>query len=162
MDTLEMHAGDVLDAGAGLSSYLWNTGDTTESIVVNAEGMYSVEMESPVGCIGSDSVFVKLVSEEIPDFEIYMPNAFSPNGDGLNDIFKAVYKHDYISKYYLSIYNRWGQIIFECNDIDCGWDGTYKGKPSPNGAYIYQVVYEGINQQSSTPKTINGMVVLVK
>ncbi|HPI86938.1 MAG TPA: cohesin domain-containing protein, partial [Bacteroidales bacterium] len=65
-DTLEMHTGDVLDAGTGLSSYHWNTGDTTESIVINTEGMYKVEMESPVGCLGSDSVYVKLVSEEIP------------------------------------------------------------------------------------------------
>ena len=87
MDTLEMHVGDVLDAGAGMASYKWNTGDTTESIVIQSEGMYSVEMESLFGCTGRDSIYIKLTSDEIPSNYIFIPNAFSPDGDGLNDIF---------------------------------------------------------------------------
>ncbi|HNQ84214.1 MAG TPA: hypothetical protein PKM34_11255, partial [Bacteroidales bacterium] len=98
-DTLEMHTGDLLDAGTGLSSYRWNTGDTTESIVINAEGMYSVEMESPVGCLGSDSVYIKLTTEEIPETHLLIPNAFTPDGDGVNDTFQVFYNGNDLSQF---------------------------------------------------------------
>jgi gliding motility-associated-like protein len=142
-DTLEMQAGDVLDAGAGLSSYHWNTGDTTESIVINAEGMYKVEMESPVGCLGSDSVYVKLVSEEIPEFDFYVPNAFSPNGDGINDIFQIKFPNSTFNLQHstLSIFNRWGEEIFQSDDITQGWDGKKNGKDCPGGVYVYKIVF---------------------
>ena len=114
IDTLEMQAGDVLDAGTGLSSYLWNTGDSTESIVINVEGMYSVEMESSVGCLGSDSVYVKLTSEEIPETHLFIPNAYTPDGDGINDNFNISYNNNTfpISHFVLHIFNRWGEEIF--------------------------------------------------
>ncbi len=142
-DTLEMHAGDVLDAGTGLSSYLWNTGDSTESIIITAEGMYKVEMESPVGCLGSDSVYVKLTSEEIPDFEIYVPNAFSPNGDGINDIFQIKFPNSTFNLQHstLSIYDRWGGLVVETDGIVNGWDGKKNGKDCPGGVYVYKIVF---------------------
>jgi gliding motility-associated-like protein len=143
-DTLEMHAGDLLDAGSGLYSYRWNTGDSTESIVIQAEGMYSVEMESQAGCLGSDSVYVKLVSEEIPEFEIFVPNAFSPNGDGINDIFQIKFPNSTFNLQHstLSIFNRWGEEIFQSDDITQGWDGKKNGKDCPGGVYVYKIVFE--------------------
>jgi gliding motility-associated-like protein len=141
IDTLEMHAGDLLDAGVGLSSYLWNTGDTAESIMINSEGMYSVEMESPVGCLGSDSVYVKLTSEEIPDFEIYVPNAFSPNGDGMNDVFMMKGDGLSIVDFRLSIFDRWGGEVFSGEGVSSGWDGKKAGKDCPGGVYVYKIVY---------------------
>ena len=140
-DTLKLQTGDVLDAGAGLLSYLWNTGDTTESLVINSEGMYTVELESPVGCLGSDSVYVKLVSEEIPEFEIYIPNAFSPNGDGVNDFFQVWSNGLPIFKFQISIFDRWGGEVFSSSGIDNGWDGKKNGKDCPGGVYVYKIVY---------------------
>jgi gliding motility-associated-like protein len=142
-DTLEMQAGDVLDAGAGLSSYLWNTGDSTESIVINAEGMYLVEMESPIGCIVTDSVYVKLVSEEIPEFDFYVPNAFSPNGDGINDIFQIIFPNSTfnIQHLTLSIFDRWGGEVFSGEGASTGWDGKKAGKDCPGGVYVYKIVF---------------------
>jgi gliding motility-associated-like protein len=140
-DTLEMQAGDVLEAGTGLSSYLWNTGDSSESIVITAEGMHKVEMESQVGCVGSDSVYVKLVSEEIPDFEIYVPNAFSPNGDGVNDVFGMKWDGLSIVDFRLSIFDRWGGQVFESSGIANGWDGKKNGKDCPGGVYVYKIVF---------------------
>jgi gliding motility-associated-like protein len=161
-DTLEMQAGDVLDAGAGLSSYQWNTGDTSESLVINSEGMYSVEMESPVGCLGSDSVYVKLTSEEIPDFEIYVPNAFSPNGDGLNDIYLIKFPNSTsnIQNATLSIFNRWGEEIFHSDDISRGWDGKKNGKNCPGGVYVYKIVFS-VNGVAGNQERV-GAVMLVR
>jgi gliding motility-associated-like protein len=142
-DTLEMQAGDVLEAGAGMSSYRWNTGDTIENTIVNTEGMYSVEMESPAGCLGSDSVYVKLVSEDIPDFEIYIPNAFSPNNDGINDIFQIIFPNSTFNIQHstLRIYDRWGGLIIETDGIVNGWDGKKNGKDCPVGVYVYKIVF---------------------
>jgi gliding motility-associated-like protein len=142
-DTLEIKAGEVLDAGEGMTSYRWNPGDTTQSIVIQAEGMYKVEMKSPVGCFGTDSVYVKLTSEEIPDFEIYVPNAFSPNGDGINDNFKIIFPHSTFNLQHstLSIFNRWGEEIFKSTDITQGWDGKKNGNPCQGGVYVYKIVF---------------------
>jgi gliding motility-associated-like protein len=140
-DTLEMQAGDVLDAGAGLSSYRWNTGDTSESIIINSEGMYTVDMESLAGCTGRDSIYIKLTSDEIPSNYIFIPNAFSPDNDGLNDIFAAIATSDYIQKFHMLIFDRWGGEIFESNDIFLGWDGTKHGTPLPGGMYTYKITY---------------------
>jgi gliding motility-associated-like protein len=140
-DTLEMHAGDILDAGAGMSSYHWNTGDTIEYTIINNEGIYSVEMESLFGCIGNDSIYIKLTSDEIPSNYIFIPNAFSPDGDGLNDTFMAIATSDYIQKFHMLIFDRWGGQIFESNDIMLGWDGTMHGKLLPGGMYTYKITY---------------------
>jgi gliding motility-associated-like protein len=140
-DTLEMHAGDVLDAGPGMASYRWSPGDTTQSIVIQTEGMYSVGMESLFGCLGKDSIYVKITTDEIPSNYIFIPNAFSPDGDGLNDIFMASASSDYIQKFHMLIFDRWGGEIFESNDIFLGWDGTFHGKPLPCGMYTYKIAY---------------------
>jgi gliding motility-associated-like protein len=140
-DTLEMHTGDVLDAGTGLSSYLWNTGDTTESITINSEGMYMVELESPVGCLGSDSVYVKLTTEEIPETHLFIPNAFTPDGDGNNDEFKVKGEGLSIVDFRLSIFDRWGGQVFESKDVEKGWDGKKNGKDCPGGVYVYKIVF---------------------
>jgi gliding motility-associated-like protein len=143
-DTLEIHAGDMLDAGTGLSSYLWNTGDSTESIVINVEGKYKVEMVSQAGCLGSDSVYVKLTSEEIPEFDIYVPNAFSPNGDGINDIFQIKFPNSTFNIQHstLSIFDRWGGEVFSEEGVSSGWDGKKAGKDCPGGVYVYKIVFE--------------------
>jgi len=159
-DTLEMHNGDVLDAGTGLSSYLWNTGDSTESTVITVEGLYIVKMESPVGCLGSDSVYVKLVSEGIPDFEIYIPNAFSPNGDGVNDFFQVMSNGLPIFKFQFSIFDRWGGEVFSSSGIENGWDGKKNGKDCPGGVYVYKIVFSVDGVPGSQERV--GTVMLVR
>jgi gliding motility-associated-like protein len=159
-DTLEMHSGDVLDAGTGLSSYSWNTGDTTESIVILAEGKYSVEMESPAGCTGSDSVYVKLATEEIPETNLFIPNAFTPDEDGVNDTFQAFYNGNDMSDFSMEVYDRWGGRIFRSDDIYTGWDGTKNGKPCPGGVYVYKVIITVDGTPGKQERV--GMVALVK
>jgi gliding motility-associated-like protein len=73
--------------------------------------------------------------------QIYMPNAFTPNGDGLNDGFGAV--GEGIEAYHLIVYNRWGQIIFESKNLTQKWDGYFQGKQVPMGEYSYQLLAYG-------------------
>ncbi|MEW6469817.1 MAG: gliding motility-associated C-terminal domain-containing protein [Bacteroidota bacterium] len=72
---------------------------------------------------------------------LYVPNAFTPNGDGINDLFGA--KGDGIIEYSIQIFNRWGELVFESSDINKQWDGTYKGQIAETGAYAYSITAYG-------------------
>ncbi len=163
-DTIFTEVPVDLDAGAGFLYYLWNTGDSTQIITVDKNGWYAVEIESQQGCMGGDSVFVLFSTppEPIPDIRIYLPNAFSPNGDGLNDEFKAVTNSENIESFQMLIYDRWGTLIFESNDISRGWNGTFKGKLCPQGVYVYKVEYSLSGSSTGQSETKIGTVVLVR
>jgi gliding motility-associated-like protein len=76
---------------------------------------------------------------------LFIPNAFTPNRDGINDDFKPVnYFTDLTGDYQMLIYNRWGQKIFETNDIQEPWKGDYKGDPAPSGVYVYYITYKSL------------------
>ena len=79
-----------------------------------------------------------------PVLLIYAPNSFSANGDRLNDTFK--FTGDGVKSFHLLIYNRWGELLFETDKIDNGWDGTFKGKEVPAGVYVYKVRVESYQQ----------------
>lgn len=85
------------------------------------------------GC--SDTV-EKIVGPFYPEFFMHIPNSFSPNNDGVNDVFLPIVS-DYIMRYEISIYNRWGALMFKSNDPKIGWDGIYNGKMTPPDQYIY-------------------------
>ena len=72
------------------------------------------------------------------------PNAFTPNGDGINDEFRCVYRS--LNKYQISIINRWGRVVYTSTDPSKGWDGNVNGKPAPPGVYFYFAEAEGHNK----------------
>ena len=72
-----------------------------------------------------------------------MPNAFSPNGDGINDIYKAKDGHRSIIEFHGYIFNRWGQKLFEWTDVNGGWNGRYKGQEAKSGVYFCLVNAKG-------------------
>ena len=72
---------------------------------------------------------------------IYIPTAFSPNGDGLNDTFGPV--GEGINEFKITVYDRWGEVIFTSHDISTKWDGRHKGSPVPFGSYNYELVASG-------------------
>ena len=156
-DTLWVEPGFLLEAGYGAEYYYWNTGEITETIVIDSMGNYMVEVTSYQNCKSTDAVQILWAGTPF-----YLPNAFTPNGDGLNDSFAPIPRYDYVNKYHLSIYNRWGQRIYETTDINRGWDGTYKGSPCMLGAYVYRIVYEEFGQQSIESKVMEGTVMLVR
>lgn len=67
-----------------------------------------------------------------------LPSAFTPNGDGHNDVFKLLYQGN-INLSSIQIFNRWGAIVFETKDIDQGWDGRHNGSLAPSDVYVYVI-----------------------
>ena len=82
-----------------------------------------------------------------------MPNAFSPNGDGINDVYKAKKGWQSITEFHAYIFNRWGQKLYEWSDPDGGWDGTYKGKEVKQGVYFCLVKAKGADGRNYNIKT---------
>lgn len=77
----------------------------------------------------------------VPGMALFIPNAFTPNGDGLNDTFGV--SGEAIKEFHLKIFNRWGEVIYESNNVKDRWDGTYMGEKVPEGTYIYTVTAAG-------------------
>jgi len=86
---------------------------------------------------------VSNIVEIIPAISIYIPNAFTPNGDNLNDTFGAV--GEGITEYKMQIFNRWGILVFETENINEQWDGTYQGTLSQQDSYVYKITAKGEN-----------------
>ena len=87
---------------------------------------------------GNPAVFsISNEVEVVPSMTLYVPNTFTPNGDGLNDTFGI--NGEAIKDFSMSIYNRWGQMIFESTNANHRWDGTFKGERVLEGIYIYKI-----------------------
>lgn len=138
------------------TTFTWNFGDgnfNNEFSAIHIFDPYSLENQlvtligtNDFGCVDSAKTIIYFAA--IPS--IYVPNAFSPNGDEFNQIFKPAFGDGIDpTKYHLSIYNRWGELIFETQDVTIGWDGSYKGSAVPVGEYIWKMRYgiiEGVDQ----------------
>ena len=92
-----------------------------------------------------------------PEYRMFIPDAFSPNGDGLNDNFKP--STIGLKEYNFEIYDRWGEQIFETNGSADSWDGSFKGNKSPQGVYVYLLKVLDVKGRSHT---YNGKVVLIR
>lgn len=114
-------------------NFTWQDGSSSNSFLIENYGNYSVEVMNEYGCFGKDSI---TFSTNCPT-ELYVPNAFSPNGDGENDFFK-VYGIEVID-FNLKIFDRWGALLFESNNLHLGWNGNFKGKRKENGVYVYLI-----------------------
>lgn len=96
---------------------------------------------TPIG--EQQAELVTTITVSIANSLLEMPNAFSPNGDGINDIYKAKSNHSSIIEFHAYIFNRWGQKIYDWTDIDGGWDGTWHGKQVKDGTYYVLVKARG-------------------
>ncbi len=89
--------------------------------------------------------------------DLYVPNTFTPNGDGNNDVFYAY--GNSVTRFKMRVYNQWGQFMFESNSLSTGWDGTFKGSIQPNGVYVYYIDVTFPNGQT---KMIKGTITLLR
>jgi gliding motility-associated-like protein len=143
---------ELLSAFNPGASYEWNDGSTLSSFLADTAGYISVVVTSEEGCIAEDELTV--VSDCLDD--LYFPNVFSPNQDGLNDIFKPVLFAD-IDDFHIQIYSRWGELIFESSSVLKGWDGTLNGVLQEMGTYVYSAIY----RIGDSEQILSGTVILM-
>lgn len=124
------------------SQFLWQDGSTKSFYDVTQSGTYSVKLTDQYGCTKSDAIKVNVENCSICD--LFVPSAFTPNNDRLNDVFRVLPKCQYVAlqRFKLNIYNRWGQLIYVANDINESWDGTFKSQPQSAGVYVYYLEYQ--------------------
>jgi gliding motility-associated-like protein len=135
-------------------NYQWENGSTNPTRLVENEGIYWVEASNP--CVSvSDTIFIKVND---CDPMITLPNAFSPNNDGTNDVFKAGAIRN-ITSLNVLIFNRWGENIFQSNNLNFAWDGQLKNQKCPEGVYFWVIQYVDIN---GNPHDLNGTVTLFR
>lgn len=125
----------TLNAGSNGATYLWSTGENTQSIVVNQPGTYWVQVFNAY-CSTSDTIVIK----QGGSFSVYFPNTFTPDNDGLNDVFSGMGED--IKFYELRIFTRWGQMIFETTDPTMGWNGKFEGELVPQDVYVWIADYK--------------------
>ena len=132
---LEIGDSLTLDVTSEDATYLWNDASTNSSLTITEPGYYWVVVENDCGT-SFDGVFVYYSANLI------IPTIFSPNQDGLNDLFSITFSGAPPSLFNLSIYNRWGEEIFKTIRVNEDWDGTFNGNPVPEGSYIYIIQYQ--------------------
>jgi gliding motility-associated-like protein len=141
----------IILAPGAFSSYLWQDGSMAPTFNVKGAGNYWVQVTDSNGCTSADTVAVRLRGCAISKIE----NTFTPNGDGINDTWKID-----ILQYYpgssVIIYTRWGQAVFNSKGYTKAWDGRYKGKELPAGAYYYV-----INLNNGTAP-VSGFVTIIR
>lgn len=116
--------------------YYWSTGEQNCCIVPRHEGFYRLVTSNECGTYGDSTQVVFNPCEEC----LAVPNAFTPDGDDVNDKF-GVFETCPISQYHISIYNRWGQRVFESRDVKQQWTGTIEGRYLERGVYVYVIEY---------------------
>lgn len=148
-----------IDAKGGTPDYqfFWSNQPDLNSQTATglSKGTYTVRIVDANGCQTSSDIEV---TEFVP--RVVLPNAFSPNGDGINDLFMPV--ADCELQFAMQIVNRWGNLVFSSEDIDTGWDGTFEGEPAETGAYTYVVFYSGVINDVRFEETFRGTVTLFR
>ncbi|HNK42247.1 MAG TPA: gliding motility-associated C-terminal domain-containing protein, partial [Flavobacteriales bacterium] len=125
----------VISAGNNGSSYEWSTGASSQVILAGAYGWYYVDITNSLDCSVRDSAVVT----EFCDPSLYVPNSFTPNGDGVNDIWHA--DGNNIGYFNLNVFDRGGQVIFHSENFTYGWDGKIDGEDAPPGVYVWRMEY---------------------
>ena len=155
IDTFICPGNEKIALNAGVfQSYFWQDSSTLQHYNVVDSGTFWVVVTDSNGCKTSDTINVAQKCNN----KLVVPSAFTPNGDGKNDVFKPL-SIDAPVKYAMHIYNRWGELVFESNNIATGWDGNFKGKPQPSGTFIYYIQYTFTGQKE---KGLEGAVELLR
>jgi len=157
--SLPLFATDINNVG--FNQYEWLPHDGLDNPFVAAPNAvaeknitYTIVARTPIGCLATDKI--KILVYKGPD--IYVPKAFTPNRDGLNDVLRAIPVG--ISKFrYFRIYDRWGSMIFNTVDPLTGWDGRIKGTEQPTATYIWMA--EGVDYRGNVVQR-RGSVIIIK
>jgi gliding motility-associated-like protein len=151
--------GERITVSVNHQEFFWENGLTGNSIVVTRGGTYNYMYIDNGGC---EQIGQYIVEGLEPEPIVYIPNTFSPNGDGINDLFKISTSDSELDDYLFSVYNRWGELMFETTDPTQGWNGAANGSDYfvPPGVYPYYVKYSGICQSETLEE--KGFVTLIR
>jgi len=147
--------------GSGGINYSWSPASVLNNsfiqnptAILQADTEFALTVSDAAGCSDTDSVKIRVLKGPA----IYLPNAFTPNSDGLNDVFKptgvGMTRLDHFR-----IFNRYGQVIFESNDPNKGWDGTYKGVAQNSGNYVWSLK---ATDRTGKVRSMQGYVLLIR
>lgn len=134
------------------NKYLWSTGNTEPTLTIQDAGVYTLALSNNCYTV-SDTISIYQ-----RNCSLWFPSGFTPNGDGKNDIAKARGDMYQVTNFRLSVYNRWGRRIYYGEDMNSGWDGTYKGTPQDIGTYNYMIQYD----YKGYPQRLDGAITLVR
>ena len=134
------------------SNYLWQNGTKQPQLNITTAGTYWLKASNECG---SETDSVQVISQVC---QLTLPSAFTPNHDGINDVFKVVHPFP-VKQFRLMVYNRWGQKIFESEDITKGWDGTCNNVNQDTGSYIW---IASLKDEDGITQTAKGVVILLR
>lgn len=147
----------LLDATTYGANYVWQDGSTDSIFNPQVTGNYFVTVTNQCGT-DADSIFMNFQDCLCP---VYVPNAFTPNGDPTNQVFRFKQAcSEFTSRF--RIFNRLGHLIFETTDPYDGWDGNFDGQPAPEGVYLYEVKYRAFDSGKLVNETKRGTVSLIR
>jgi gliding motility-associated-like protein len=159
---------NITNESVGGDTFVWNMGDTPIDFMGFEPGAYtytpnlidtfyvSLLAVTDEGCVDSTQGFVAFLNDPF----LYAPNSFTPDGNILNDNWLPVFSSpQYVKRYNLDIYNRWGQIVFETTDFNQGWDGTFQGNPVQDGTYTWKINFRWYDQRAYE---LTGHITLIK
>jgi gliding motility-associated-like protein len=119
-------------------------------------GIYTLTISNDAGCSGTQTVTVTVT----PNYHLFVPNAFSPNGDGQNDFWQVYGKLSNIKQLEVNLFNRWGEKVFESTDANFQWDGNFKGQTVPPAVYVWQLNVVFIDNHTEELRT--GSLTVIK
>lgn len=142
----------IIDPQLSNVSYLWQDGSTGPTYTVTAPGVYSLTATNFCGPTTASVEFKEGLCR------LLIPGAFTPNSDGLNDLFRVKYT-EFIRTFRLTVFNRWGLKVFETTDPTRGWNGKYKNRDQEPGSYVWVITYTDLGGKTENAK---GSVLLIR
>jgi gliding motility-associated-like protein len=136
-------------------SYAWSTGGGTPSITVSQPGTYVLAVVDNNGCSGKDTVRVS-AKDCLTGFHV--PTAFTPNGDGRNDLFRPLLFGN-VKQYRFTVYNRWGEVVFQTNELKKGWNGKVTGLQQETSVFVWTCTYQ---MEGEAVKLEKGSVTVIR
>ncbi len=130
---------------------LLNLGGNVYSFTPTHNSEYTIYFTDINGCSHTlKTIYIEMITNVCNEGVVFLPTGFTPNGDGVNDVLYI--RSNFVTEVYLAIYDRWGEKLFETNDIKKGWDGYYKGKKLDQGVYGYYLTFKCNNGEESFKK----------
>ena len=146
----------ILDAGTNWDNCTWQDGSTNRTLTVTTSGVYKATVTNACGT-AVDSIVVNVQPCQC---KLTCPDAFSPNDDNKNETFAPLYACSGLNSFTMRVFNRWGNLVYETNDINQGWNGKFHGKDQPIGTYVYYI--KATSQYAEKPIETNGVFSLVR